>query len=209
MTPAALDLPRGRFCVPVRAAQLDCPRMPACSRARRFFARAPRRAATCAPLMSDACCWCSTRAVSPARARALTLSGLAAAVRCEPLQLGERALLSRDRRRPSDARGRAGYFACGWRARPRLSSSALRALRAALLRAVVPCSRWAASLRWVLDAGQKIGAYGVVAKLREGGMATLFLAAWLGRPALRVHVAIKVVHPSLANDEQFRQMFLG
>ena len=60
----------------------------------------------------------------------------------------------------------------------------------------------------MLEAGQKIGAYEIVAKLREGGMATLFLARLVGPSGFTRHVAIKVVHPSLANDAQFRQMFL-
>ena len=56
--------------------------------------------------------------------------------------------------------------------------------------------------------GQRIGDYEIVAKLREGGMATLFLARRSGAAGFSRHVAIKVVHPDLANDEQFRQMFL-
>ncbi|MDB4976870.1 MAG: Serine/threonine protein kinase PrkC, regulator of stationary phase [Myxococcaceae bacterium] len=56
--------------------------------------------------------------------------------------------------------------------------------------------------------GQKIGGYEVLAKLREGGMATLFLAQKVGPAGFSRHVALKVIHPSLANDEQFRQMFL-
>ncbi|MEY4508536.1 MAG: hypothetical protein RLZZ450_658 [Pseudomonadota bacterium] len=39
-------------------------------------------------------------------------------------------------------------------------------------------------------------------------MATLFLARRTGAAGFSRHVAIKVVHPDLANDEQFRQMFL-
>ncbi len=53
--------------------------------------------------------------------------------------------------------------------------------------------------------GQRIGEYELLAKLREGGMASLFLARHVG--AAR-HVAIKVIHHDLAQDEQFRQMFL-
>lgn len=58
------------------------------------------------------------------------------------------------------------------------------------------------------SAGQKIGEYELVANLRSGGMATLFLARRLGAAGFARPVAIKVVHPELANDEQFRQMFL-
>lgn len=57
-------------------------------------------------------------------------------------------------------------------------------------------------------AGQKIGDYELVAQLREGGMATLFLAKRTGVAGFSRHVAIKIVHPALAADEQFRQMFL-
>src|SRR5690349_15301857 len=39
-------------------------------------------------------------------------------------------------------------------------------------------------------------------------MATLFLARQLGAAGFSRPVAIKVVHPELASDEQFRQMFL-
>ena len=50
----------------------------------------------------------------------------------------------------------------------------------------------------MLNAGQKIGPYELVAKLREGGMATLFLARMTGPAGFSRHVAIKVVHPSIA-----------
>jgi hypothetical protein len=56
--------------------------------------------------------------------------------------------------------------------------------------------------------GQRIGDYELIANLRSGGMATLFLARRLGAAGFARPVAIKVVHPELANDEQFRQMFL-
>jgi serine/threonine protein kinase len=59
---------------------------------------------------------------------------------------------------------------------------------------------------WV--AGQKIADYELVANLRSGGMATLFLARRLGAAGFARPVAIKLVHPELANDDQFRQMFL-
>jgi serine/threonine-protein kinase len=59
---------------------------------------------------------------------------------------------------------------------------------------------------WV--AGQKIADYELVANLRSGGMATLFLARRLGAAGFARPVAIKLVHPELAGDPQFRQMFL-
>ncbi|MET0341087.1 MAG: serine/threonine-protein kinase, partial [Polyangiales bacterium] len=57
-------------------------------------------------------------------------------------------------------------------------------------------------------AGQNLGGYELLAKLRDGGMATLFLARRAGAAGFARHVAIKVIHPALASDEQFRQMFL-
>jgi hypothetical protein len=60
----------------------------------------------------------------------------------------------------------------------------------------------------VWSAGQKLGSYELVANLRSGGMATLFLAKRVGAAGFSRPVAIKVVHPELANDIQFRQMFL-
>jgi hypothetical protein len=60
----------------------------------------------------------------------------------------------------------------------------------------------------VWSPGQKVGDYEIVAKLREGGMATLFLGKRVGEAGFSRLVAIKVIHPDLANDEQFRQMFL-
>ncbi|HEY6882295.1 MAG TPA: serine/threonine-protein kinase, partial [Polyangiales bacterium] len=57
-------------------------------------------------------------------------------------------------------------------------------------------------------AGQKVGEYELLAQLREGGMATLFLARRSGAAGFSRHVAIKVVHPELADDEQFCNMFL-
>jgi serine/threonine protein kinase len=60
----------------------------------------------------------------------------------------------------------------------------------------------------VWSAGQTVGEYELVAQLREGGMATLFLARRGGAAGFSRHVAIKVIHPELADDEQFRNMFL-
>ncbi|MET0286894.1 MAG: serine/threonine-protein kinase [Polyangiales bacterium] len=57
-------------------------------------------------------------------------------------------------------------------------------------------------------AGQKVGEYELVAQLREGGMATLFLGRRSGAAGFSRPVAIKVIHPELADDEQFRNMFL-
>lgn len=56
--------------------------------------------------------------------------------------------------------------------------------------------------------GQKIGDYELLAHLRDGGMASLFLARRLGAAGFTRDVAIKIVHPELASDAQFRAMFL-
>lgn len=56
--------------------------------------------------------------------------------------------------------------------------------------------------------GQKIGDYELLAHLRNGGMASLFLARRLGAAGFTRDVAIKIVHPELASDPQFRAMFL-
>jgi len=60
----------------------------------------------------------------------------------------------------------------------------------------------------VWSAGQTIGNYTLVANLREGGMATLFIAQKHGAAGFSRPVAIKLIHPELEADEQFRQMFL-
>jgi hypothetical protein len=64
------------------------------------------------------------------------------------------------------------------------------------------------SLGGVWSVGQKVGDYELVAHLRDGGMASLFLAHRTGAAGFMREVAVKIVHPELASDEQFRQMFL-
>ena len=56
--------------------------------------------------------------------------------------------------------------------------------------------------------GDKVGDYEIVARLRSGGMATLFLARRIGASGFHKHVAIKMVHPHLAQDPTFVQMFV-
>ncbi|MDQ3036368.1 MAG: serine/threonine protein kinase, partial [Myxococcota bacterium] len=60
----------------------------------------------------------------------------------------------------------------------------------------------------MLAAGKTLGQYEVLAKLRGGGMATLFLARRVGAAGFRRHVAIKVVHEHLASDASFVRMFV-
>ena len=56
--------------------------------------------------------------------------------------------------------------------------------------------------------GQRIGDYELIAHLRSGGMAMLFLARRSGAAGFTREVAIKIVNPELAVDSQFRTMFL-
>ncbi len=56
--------------------------------------------------------------------------------------------------------------------------------------------------------GDTVGDYEIVAKLKAGGMATLFLGRRTGAEGFSRHVAIKVVHEHLASDPTFVQMFV-
>src|SRR5687768_5553491 len=47
-----------------------------------------------------------------------------------------------------------------------------------------------------------------MARLRSGGMATLYLGRRVGAAGFERPVAIKVVHPHLAEDEDFTRMFV-
>jgi serine/threonine-protein kinase len=60
----------------------------------------------------------------------------------------------------------------------------------------------------VFTVGDVVGAYTVLAHLRSGGMADLYLARREGAAGFRRLVAIKVVHPRHAQDEQLVRMFL-
>jgi serine/threonine-protein kinase len=60
----------------------------------------------------------------------------------------------------------------------------------------------------VLRVGESVGGYDIVAKLRAGGMATLFLGKKHGAAGFTRHVAIKVVHEHLASDPDFVRMFV-
>jgi serine/threonine-protein kinase len=60
----------------------------------------------------------------------------------------------------------------------------------------------------VWSVGQRIGQYELIAHLRSGGMAMLFLAKQSGAAGFTREVAIKIVNPGLAEDSQFRTMFL-
>lgn len=56
--------------------------------------------------------------------------------------------------------------------------------------------------------GDHIGDYEIVANLKAGGMATLYLGRRAGAAGFAKHVAIKVIHEHLACDAQFVQMFV-
>lgn len=60
----------------------------------------------------------------------------------------------------------------------------------------------------VLSPGDSIGAYEVVARLRDGGMATLFLGKRRGASGFEKPVAIKVVHSRYAFDETLKTMLV-
>lgn len=59
-----------------------------------------------------------------------------------------------------------------------------------------------------LGPGSRLGQYEIIAPLRAGGMATLFLGRRVGPAGFARHVAIKVVHAHLASDPSFIEMFL-
>lgn len=64
----------------------------------------------------------------------------------------------------------------------------------------------------VLETGSpgihRIGRYDLVAELASGGMATVYLARLSGVGGFQRNVAIKVLHPHLAYDAEFVEMFL-
>jgi len=59
-----------------------------------------------------------------------------------------------------------------------------------------------------IDVGSRIRDYEIVARLKAGGMATLFLARRTGAAGFSRHIAMKVVHPHLAADPAFIRMFI-
>ncbi|MEZ4249817.1 MAG: protein kinase, partial [Polyangiales bacterium] len=67
---------------------------------------------------------------------------------------------------------------------------------------------WAARIRNVIREGDRVADYDVVARMKTGGMATLFLGRRTGASGFSKPVAIKVVHPHLADDPSFVEMFV-
>jgi len=60
----------------------------------------------------------------------------------------------------------------------------------------------------VIEAGQSLGGYEVLAPLGTGGMASLWLARRRGVEGFERRVVIKVVHPELGADDSYRQMLI-
>ncbi len=60
----------------------------------------------------------------------------------------------------------------------------------------------------MIDVGSRVGDYEIIARLKSGGMATLFLGRRGGAAGFSRHVAIKVVHPHLGRDSSFVRMFV-
>lgn len=60
----------------------------------------------------------------------------------------------------------------------------------------------------LLRPGDVFGNYRVTARLRSGGMATLYLARRTGAAGFERLVALKVIHPHLAADRAFVRMFV-
>jgi serine/threonine-protein kinase len=59
----------------------------------------------------------------------------------------------------------------------------------------------------VFKPGDRVGSFEVLTRLRAGGMATLYLANRHGARGFVRPVAIKVIHPHLAEDGTLREMF--
>lgn len=56
--------------------------------------------------------------------------------------------------------------------------------------------------------GRKLGRYEVLSQLASGGMATVYVARAQGVAGFERLVAVKVLHPHLAHDDEFISMFL-
>ena len=57
-------------------------------------------------------------------------------------------------------------------------------------------------------AGERIGNYEILRKLRAGGMATIYLGRRLGPAGFTRNVVLKLVHPHLSQENQFIAMFM-
>ena len=61
----------------------------------------------------------------------------------------------------------------------------------------------------VFTPGDRLGDYEILARLKAGGMATLYVARRSGAAGFSIPVAIKVVHPDLYEDRSFVDMFVN
>ena len=59
-----------------------------------------------------------------------------------------------------------------------------------------------------LEPGRIVGRYELLQKLGHGGMATVYLGRATGTAGFAKRVAIKVIHPHLATEAEFVEMFL-
>ncbi len=57
------------------------------------------------------------------------------------------------------------------------------------------------------ESGERLGAYRIVRRVSSGGMGALYLATREGAGGFKKKVAIKVIHPHLAEDRAFFEMF--
>ena len=72
----------------------------------------------------------------------------------------------------------------------------------------VPGVSQASALERTVLPGTRLGRYEIITNLAAGGMATVFLARALGAAGFHRLVAIKLLHPHIAADQQFITMFL-
>jgi len=56
--------------------------------------------------------------------------------------------------------------------------------------------------------GQRVGPYEILSPLGSGGMATVYLGRAIGPDGQEQLVALKMMHPEIAEDPEFRAMFL-
>ena len=66
----------------------------------------------------------------------------------------------------------------------------------------------ASALERTVLPGTRLGRYEIITNLASGGMATVFLGRALGAAGFNRLVAIKLLHPHIAADEQFISMFI-
>ena len=75
------------------------------------------------------------------------------------------------------------------------------------IRGLLPRGAFSRYSRLAMKVGESIAGYDIVAKLKSGGMAALYLGR-RSRAGFEKHVAIKIVHEHLSEDPAFAQMFL-